>query len=71
MIDSKRWKRWDSNLLIKTNSQPSNKDEIDQLIADIKIPVPSNAQQDKRICIFCNDIGDMKNNGPGRYDLIL
>ncbi|CAF0790054.1 unnamed protein product [Rotaria sordida] len=64
--NNKRWKRWNSNLSMKTIIQPSNTDEIDQLITNIKIPLSLHAKQDKRICIFCNGIGDMTNNGPGR-----
>ncbi|CAF3790913.1 unnamed protein product [Rotaria sp. Silwood1] len=64
--NNKRWKRWNSKLSMKTIIQPSNTNEIDQLITDIKIPLSFNAKQDKRICIFCNGIGDMTNNGPGR-----
>ncbi len=33
----------------------------------MKIPLSLNAKQDKRICAFCNGIGDMATNGPGRY----
>jgi hypothetical protein len=32
----------------------------------MKIPLSSNAKQDRRICAFCNGIGDMATNGPGR-----
>ncbi len=70
MIDNKQWKRWDPNLSVKTYIPPSNTDEINQLITDIKIPLSPNAKQDKRVCVFCNGIGDMTNNGPGRYLLI-
>jgi len=33
----------------------------------MKIPLTPNAKQDKRVCAFCNGIGDMTTNGPGRY----
>ena len=52
---------------MKTFVLPSNTDEMNQLIAEIKLPLSPNAKQDKRICVFCNGIGDMTNNGPGRY----
>jgi histone-lysine N-methyltransferase MLL3 len=47
---------------------PSNTNEINQLITDIKIPSSS---KDKRICVFCNGIGDMTANGAGRYRFYL
>ena len=37
----------------------------------MKIPLPPNVQEDKRICAFCNGVGDMAINGPGRYLLII
>ncbi|CAF3505803.1 unnamed protein product [Adineta steineri] len=61
-----RWKRWDPSVTLKTVIRPSNTNEIEQLISDMKIPLLSNATQDKRICAFCNGIGDMTTNGPGR-----
>ncbi|CAF1248982.1 unnamed protein product [Adineta steineri] len=64
--DIKRWKRWDSNLLTTTFIQPSNTNEINELIANIKIPLTLNTKEDKRHCAFCNGIGDMTTNGPGR-----
>lgn len=67
----KQWKRWDPSLLVPINDQQSDTNEIHQLIEDIKIPIPSNAKEDKRICVFCNGIGDMTNDGPGRFDIIV
>ncbi len=61
-----RWKRWDPSVTLKTVIRPSNTNEIEQLISDMKIPLSSNAKQDRRICAFCNGIGDMATNGPGR-----
>ncbi|CAF1210250.1 unnamed protein product [Rotaria sordida] len=61
-----RWKRWDPSITLKTVIRPSNTQEIEQLISDMKIPLSQNAKQDKRICAFCNGIGDMTTNGPGR-----
>lgn len=52
---------------MKTFIPPENSEEIDRLITEIRIPLSANATQDRRICIFCNGIGDMINNGPGRY----
>jgi hypothetical protein len=66
IIDNKHWKRWDPNLSVRTYIPPSNTDEVDQLINDIKISLSPNAKQDKRVCVFCNGIGDMTSNGPGR-----
>ncbi|CAF3886677.1 unnamed protein product [Rotaria sp. Silwood2] len=63
---NKRWKRWNPNLSMKPIIHPSNTNDIDQLITDIKMPLSLNAKQDKRICIFCNGVDDMANNGPGR-----
>jgi histone-lysine N-methyltransferase MLL3 len=62
----KRWKRWNPDFPLKTNIQLSNTNEIDQLSPDIQFPLSLNANQDKRICVFCNGIGDMSSNGPGR-----
>ena len=62
-----RWKRWDPSVTLKTVIRPSNTNEIEQLISDMKIPLASNATQDKRICAFCNGVGDLMTNGPGRY----
>lgn len=67
MNNIKQWKRWSPSLLTKANIQPSNTVEIDQLIDSIKISSALNAKQDKRICVFCNGVGDMKTNGSGRY----
>ncbi|CAF1682442.1 unnamed protein product, partial [Adineta ricciae] len=61
-----RWKRWDPSITLKTVIRPSNNVEIDQLISEMKIPLPRNAQQDKRVCAFCHGVGDMATNGPGR-----
>lgn len=61
-----RWKRWDPSITLKTVIRPSNTNEIEQLISDMKIPLSSNAKQDKRVCAFCNGIGDLATNGPGR-----
>jgi hypothetical protein len=66
LIDNKHWKRWDPNLSAKTLTPSSNTDEINQLITDIKISLSPKAKQDKRVCVFCNSIGDMTSNGPGR-----
>ena len=65
--ENKRWKRWDPNLLQKMIVQPTNTDEINSLLNEIRVPLPANAQQDKRICVFCEQIGDQINDGPGRY----
>ncbi|CAF3363447.1 unnamed protein product [Rotaria sp. Silwood1] len=61
-----RWKRWDPSVTLKTIIRPSNTHDIEQLISDMKIPLSQNAKQDKRICAFCNGVGDMITNGPGR-----
>ncbi len=59
---SKRWKRWNPDLPLKTIIQSSNTNDTDQLI----IPLSLNTKQDKRICVFCSGIGDMISTGPGR-----
>lgn len=65
--ENKRWKRWDPNLLLRTFVQPVNSEEINRLISDIRIPLPTSAEEDQRICVFCNKIGDLISDGPGRY----
>jgi hypothetical protein len=52
---------------LKTVIRPSNTNEVEQLISEMKIPLSSNAKQDQRICAFCNGIGDLTTNGPGRF----
>ncbi|CAF2074749.1 unnamed protein product [Rotaria magnacalcarata] len=66
LSNNKRWKRWNSNLSIKLTIQSTSSHDIDRFITDIKIPLALNAQQDKRICVFCNVVGDMTSDGPGR-----
>ncbi|CAF5218848.1 unnamed protein product, partial [Rotaria magnacalcarata] len=61
-----RWKRWDPSFTLKTVIRPSNTQEIEQLISDMRIPLARNGQHDKRICAFCNGVGDLTTNGPGR-----
>ena len=61
-----RWKRWDPSVTLKTVIRPSNTNEIEQLISDMRIPLSLNAKHDKRICAFCNGVGDLATNGPGR-----
>lgn len=61
-----RWKRWDPSVTLKTVIRPSNTNEIEQLISEMRIPLSLNAKYDKRICAFCNGIGDTATNGPGR-----
>lgn len=61
-----RWKRWDPSVTLKTIIRPSNTNEIEQLISEMRIPLSHNSKHDKRVCAFCNGIGDMATNGPGR-----
>ena len=61
-----RWKRWDPSITLKTVIRPSNTNEIEQLISDMKIPLSPHAKQDKRVCAFCSGVGDLATNGPGR-----
>ncbi|CAF1000074.1 unnamed protein product [Adineta ricciae] len=64
--DTKRWKRWNPELIPQTIVQSVDETEIDQLISKIKIPTALDIKQDKRICVFCNSTGDLTPNGPGR-----
>ena len=61
-----RWKRWDPSLTLKTIIRPSNNNEIEQLLSEMKIPLTENSKEDKRVCAFCRGTGDAATNGPGR-----
>ena len=53
-------------MTLKTVIRPSNTNEIEQLISEMKIPLATNAKEDQRICAFCHGNGDQTTNGPGR-----